>query len=249
MKAKFSRILTLSGRNVKEMIRDPLGLTFNFVLPEAMLILFYLAFHSLTAQFEMKYLCPSIVVFAQAFLTLFVGLLISVDTEGSYITRLYIAGGKADEFIAGYAFSTLPIAVLQAVIIFATGIIIEPSFATVYVLAGLVLSVFTALLFISFGLLFGSLFSAKSIGGVCSIVIAGQSVLSGMWFPLEDLPAGFITFLHCLPFKNATSLMIGAANGLNFERGFIVPFLIVFAYTIAIFVFAVIAFSRRIKSK
>ena len=249
MKAKLNRIFTLSGRNIKEMLRDPIGLIFNFALPEVMLILFYFAFHSLTAQFEMKYLCPSIVVFAQAFLTLFVGLLVSVDRDGAYVTRLYIAGGKADEFILGYAFSVLPIAILQSVIILLTGVIIEPSFASVYILTGLLLSIFTSILFIGFGLLCGSLCNAKSIGGVCSIVIAGQSVLSGMWFPLSDLPSGFIFFLKCLPFKNASSLTVGATDGLRFEGGFLVPFLIVLAYETAVCILAVLAFSKRIKNK
>ena len=72
----LSRIITLTKRNLKEIIRDPLSLIFTIGLPLLMEILFYLIFSKLTSQFEMRYLAPGIVVFSQSFLSLFVGLLI-----------------------------------------------------------------------------------------------------------------------------------------------------------------------------
>ena len=78
-----SRILTLTKRNLKEIIRDPISLIFIIGLPLLMEVLFYLLFGGLTSQFEMKYLAPGIVVFSQAFLTLFIGLLISLDKSSA----------------------------------------------------------------------------------------------------------------------------------------------------------------------
>ena len=243
----IKRISALFKRNVKEILRDPLSLAFTFVLPEAMLVIFYFAFHTKTSQFEMKYLCPSIIVFAQAFLSLFIGLLISADRDGAYITRLYVSGARAGEFIAGYALSAFPIALFQSILIFATGTIIEPDFFSAYMLIGLLFSVLTAMLFINFGLLFGSLFGVKSVGGAASVVITGQSVLSGMWFPLESLSEGFIGFLKVLPFKNATDLLVGAANGFEFSDGVAAPLIIVAAYSALIFALAVFAFKRQMR--
>ena len=54
-------------------------------------IIFYLLFHNLTSQFEMKYLAPGIVVFAESFMALFVGILISSDRNTSFLTRLYVS--------------------------------------------------------------------------------------------------------------------------------------------------------------
>ena len=71
MNKSISRTLTLAKRNIKEILRDPLSVILTIGMPLAMEILFYLLFHSMTAQFEMKYLAPGIVVFAQSFLTLF----------------------------------------------------------------------------------------------------------------------------------------------------------------------------------
>ena len=60
MNSSLSRILILTKRNLKEIVRDPLSLIFTIAFPLFMEILFYLIFHDLTAQFEMKYLAPGI---------------------------------------------------------------------------------------------------------------------------------------------------------------------------------------------
>lgn len=246
--SRFIKVLALTGRNLKEILRDPLSLIFAVALPETMLIIFYFAFHNLTEQFEMRYLCPSIVVFAQAFLTLFTGLLISLDRENAFITRLYVSGTRSGEFIAGYTVAVFPIAAAQSVLIFLTGIIIDPDFASVFVFAGIAVSLLNAILFIGFGVLFGAGFGVKTVGGVSSIVITGQSVLSGMWFPQEGLPKGFISFMKILPFKNATTLTVGATDGFNFADGFLTPLLIVLAYAIIVFTVSVIVFKRKMKN-
>ena len=63
MRESLSRIITLTRRNMKEIIRDPLSLIFMIALPLFMEILFYYLFHGMTDQFDMKYLAPGIVVF------------------------------------------------------------------------------------------------------------------------------------------------------------------------------------------
>ena len=113
MKNSVSRIITLTKRNLKEILRDPISLVFIIGLPLVMEVLFYLIFHKYTSQFEMKYLAPGIVVFSQAFLTLFVGLLISLDRTTSFLTRLYVSKTKSYEFIISYAISLIPIVLVQ----------------------------------------------------------------------------------------------------------------------------------------
>lgn len=245
------RIFTLTGRNIKEIFRDSLSLVFTIALPLVMEILFYLLFHNLTSQFEIKYLAPGIVVFSQAFLTLFTGLLLSVDRNTSFLTRLYVSGAKSYEFIFGYAFSVLPIAFIQSVLFFLVGGIIDTSiFGMSMLLAILLSSILTSLFFIACGILFGSLCNEKSIGGISSIVIVGQSVLSGMWFPTEGLSGGMISFMKVLPFKNATTLIQNTLNGINntFDD-FIYPFIIVLIYTLIAFIAAILVFRSKMKAK
>lgn len=250
MRNSFGRILTLTKRNIKEILRDPLSLIFTLGMPLAMEILFYLIFHGMTSQFEMKYLAPGIVVFSEAFLSLFVGLLIAIDRGTSFLTRLYISKARSYEFIFAYALSIVPIVAVQSVLFFAVGVIFDPSIFGLGMLLAIPMSFVTALLYIALGILFGSLCNEKSIGGVASIVIAGQSVLSGMWFPTEGLNSGILTVMKVLPFKNATMIIQNTMNGYTDALyDLVIPLLIVLAYTIAAFVAAVLVFKSKMKAK
>lgn len=250
MKKSLSRIFILTKRNLLEIIRDPLSLVFTLALPLFMEILFYLIFHNLTDQFQMKYLAPGIVVFSQAFLTLFTGILISTDRNTSFLTRLYVSNTKSYEFIFAYALSVLPITIIQSVLFFLVGGIFDTSIFSLNMILAILLSIITSLFFIGMGILFGSIFNEKSIGGVSSIVIVGQSVLSGMWFPLEGLSEGIITLMKILPFKNSTMLIQNMILGINNSfNDFILPLLIVLIYTVIAFVAAILLFKHKMKEK
>ncbi|MBO7378037.1 MAG: ABC transporter permease [Clostridia bacterium] len=250
MSKSVSRIFTLTKRNVKEIIRDPLSLVFTLAMPLFMEILFYLIFHELTAQFRMKYLAPGIVEFSQSFLALFTGILIAVDRKTSFLTRLYVSEAKPYEFISGYAFAVLPIALVQSVLFFLVGGFFDFSLFGLGMVLAVPLSVISSLFFIAVGILIGSVCGEKSVGGVSSIVITGQSVLSGMWFPVEGLNRGMIAFMEVLPFKNATKLVQNVIIGVNdVFKDFALPLLIVLAYTAVAFVVAIIAFKSKMKEK
>ena len=250
MRESISRIFTLTKRNIKEIIRDPLSLVFTILLPLFMEILFYLLFHKLTAQFEMKYLAPGIVVFSQAFLTLFTGLLITVDRNSSFLTRLYVSKAKSYEFILSYAFSVLPISFVQAILFFLVGGIFDTSLFGLEMLLAILMGLITSQFFIAVGILFGSLCNEKSIGGISSIVIVGQSVLSGMWFPTEGLDSAMITTMKCLPFKNSTMLIQNIILGINdVFADFVLPLIIILGYTIVAFIAAFLVFGNKMKSK
>ena len=250
MNKSLSRVFTLTNRNLKEIIRDPLSLIFTLALPLFMEILFYLIFHDLTEQFQMKYLAPGIVVFSQACLTLFTGLLLSTDKNTSFLTRLYVSKAKSYEFIFAYALSVLPITLVQSLLFFLVGGIFDTSLFGLGMMLAIILSVVTSLFFIGMGILFGSICNEKSIGGVSSIVIVGQSVLSGMWFPVDGLNEGMITFMKVLPFRNATMLIQNMIIGVNDSfNDFILPLLIVLGYTVLAFVVAILVFKNKMKEK
>jgi ABC-2 type transport system permease protein len=250
MSKSLSRIFTLTKRNLKEITRDPISLVFAIGLPLVMEILFYLIFHKLTTQFEMKYLAPGIVVFSQAFLTLFVGLLISTDRNTSFLTRLYVSKAKSYEFIISYALSLIPIVLVQSILFFLIGGIVDSSLFKIEMIYSILLSLIVSLLFLGLGILFGSLCNERSVGGVASIVISAQSVLSGMWFPVEGLDGGMIKVMNALPFKNATILIQNTLNGINNPfNDFVKPLIIVLIYSILSFVSAILVFKNKMKTK
>lgn len=245
-----SRIFTLTKRNLKEIIRDPLSLIFIIGLPLLMEVLFYLLFSDLTSQFEMKYLAPGIVVFSQAFLTLFIGLLISLDKSSSFLTRLYVSKAKSYEFILSYAFSLIPLVLIQSILFFVIGIMCDISILKIELIYCILLSIVTSLLFLGFGILFGSLCNERSVGGIASIIISAQSILSGMWFPIEGLNEGFIKVMNYLPFKNASILIQNTLNGFNdLYNDFIYPLVIVLLYSVVIFILSIVVFKNKMKVK
>ena len=188
-------------------------------------------------------------MFAQAFLTLFTGLLISTDRRTSFLTRLYVSRARSFEFIFGYALAVLPIALAQSVLFFLAGGLFDTSMFSARLVPAILLSLVTSLFFIAAGILFGSICSEKSIGGVSSLVICGQSVLSGMWFPVEGLSGGVLKLMNVLPFKNATALVQNVVVGVNDSfRDLTRPLLIVLGYTAVMFVAAILAFRRKMKA-
>jgi len=248
MRDSIKRMLTLARRNLKEILRDPLNLCFMIGLPLLMEILFYSIFHKLTAQFEIRYLAPGIAVFAQSFTTLFAGLLIALDRGTSFLTRLYVSRARPYEFIFGYTLALLPVTLLQSVLFFVVGGLLDASFWSVGMLLGILFCLVVSFLFIGFGILLGSLCSEKSIGGAASAIIAGQSVLSGMWFPVEGLSGGMLTVMKVLPFKNATMLVQNAVSGYTdvwADMG--LPLVIVLCYTVVTFVAAIAVFRHKMK--
>ncbi len=250
MRKSLSRIGVLTGRNVKETVRDPLSLIFTILMPLFMELLFYFIFHSLTSQFEMKYLAPGIVVFAQAFLTLFTGMLIATDRSTSFLTRLYVSSARPYEFIFSYALSVVPITVVQSALFFTVGGLFDNSLFGSGMFLAMLLSLFTSLFFIAAGILAGSMCTEKSIGGIASIFIAGQSVLSGMWFPLEGISDGMIALMNALPFRNASMLVQNALNGtLGGFENFWRPFLILTGYTAVAIVAAITVYGSKMKAR
>ena len=248
MNKSLTRIITLTRRNLKEIIRDPLSLIFTILMPLLMEVLFYILFHGLTSQFEMKYLAPGIVVFSEAFLTLFTGMLISIDRNTSFLTRLYVSKTKPYEFILSYALAVIPITVIQSILFFGVGIIFDPSLLSIRLLFGILLSIVTSVLFISFGLLFGSICDEKSIGGVSSIIIVSQSVLSGMWFPLEGISEVMMKIMEILPFRNGTLLIQNIIIGYNdLTSDILIPLVIILVYSVVVSILAIIVFKKKMK--
>ena len=247
-KGSFSRTVTLAKRNVLEILRDPLSFIFLLGMPLLLEILFYYLFHKMTPQFEMQYLAPGIVVFAQSFLSLFSGILISIDRNTAFLTRLYVSRAKAHEFVLGYTLALLPVTFLQSALFFLVGGILDPSIWSARMIPAVLVSLLPAVFFIGCGLLIGSLCGERSVGGVASAVIAGQSVLSGMWFPLDGLDGGIVTLMKALPFKNAVDLVRSVSLG-TWDGAHPASLFIVLAYAAAVYALGVFVFGRRMRAQ
>jgi len=240
------KILTLSQRNAREILRDPLNLAFGLGFPVILLLLLSAIQANIPiALFEIQHLTPGITVFGLSFITLFSATLISKDRSSSLLSRLYTAPLTASDFILSYILPVLPIAVGQTVVCYALALILKLPLS-VNILWAILCILPVSLLFIALGLLCGSLLTDKQVGGVCGALLTNLTAwLSGVWFDLELVGSAFQSIAYALPFVHAVELERAALSG-NFD-GLLPHLLWVLGYTLVIMIAAVFAFLRQMK--
>lgn len=247
------RILMFAKRNFKEIIRDILSLLFCFAFPIFMFLLFELITSGMTEeeilygtpQFQTSRLVSGISLFSFSFLSLFAGMVISKDRTSSFLARLRTSPMTAKDFIFGYTLPLLPIAVVQIIVSYLMGIIFGYEITANTLLSWLTM-IPIMLLFISLGLLFGTLFNDKTIGGVSSIVINLAAIFSGIFMPIDNMTGIINKIAYTLPFANSLKITNAVAIG-NYED-LLGPMLIVIGYTIVIMVASILVFQRKINS-
>lgn len=252
----MTRTLVFAKRNFKELIRDPLALVFNVAMPLIMLICFSMfdAIAPETDQFSIAVLAPGIVMFAYSFLTLFCGLNVAMDRTSSFLTRLFSSPMTGFDFIMGYCISCMPIALGESVLFFLVALILDFSVLGIGMLWAILILIPLSWFYLGAGLLFGTICSDKSVGGISSVIISAASILSGMWFPSQvfEISKTFDVITRALPFRNAVDIVkIFFANdfaNVDFANDVLIPLIIVMAYTVVVFVLAILLFNKKMKS-
>lgn len=240
------RCMAFAGRNFKEIMRDPLTLIFGAGFPVVLLGLLTIIQSNIPVSlFELDYLTPGIAVFGLSFIALFSGLLLAKDRTTSFLTRLYSSPLKAWEYVVGYVLPLLPLYVAQGVLCYAFAMILGMEFS-VNMLLAIVVNLPVALMFIGIGILSGSVFNDKQVGGIVGTLLTNVSAwLSGIWFDLSLMGEGFKSVAYALPFANAVDLGRAVISGDSSDIwGHLA---IVSAYALVIFAAAVIAFNRKMK--
>lgn len=240
------RSIVFSGRCAKEILRDPLNLAFGLGFPAVLIALLSAIQANIPVPlFEIAHLTPGIAVFGLAFMTLFAATLVSKDRTSDFIHRLYTTPMRASEFLVGYTLPMIPIALGQTLFCFIFATIFGLKFNTGCIIA-IISSLPVSLLFISLGLLFGSILNDKQVGGICGALLTNLTAwLSGVWFDLDLVGGAFKRIAYALPFVHAVELERAAVSG-NFD-GALTHLLVVLAYAALAFVAAVLIFLRRMK--
>lgn len=251
----MGRIKAFSLRNLKEIVRDPLSYIFCLGFPIVMLIVMTLVNDSIPPEaamtiFRIDNLSGGIAVFGLTFIMLFCCLTVAKDRSGAFLVRLYATPMKSGDFIAGYLLPVSLIGLAQMLITFAASFVISLIADVELNLAGLLLAVLTLLpamiMMISFGLLFGTLFSEKAAPGLCSIVISFASFLGGVWFDVEGTGGVLADICNVLPFYHAVKAA-RLASALSFD-GYLPHLLITLAYAAVITAAAIIVFKGKMKA-
>jgi ABC-2 type transport system permease protein len=240
--------LVFASRNVKEILRDPLNIAFGVGFPLVLLFLLSAIQSNIPVSlFEVASLAPGLVVFGLSFISLFSGTLIAKDRSTSFLMRLYASPLSASDFIIGYVLPLLPLALLQSSICYIASFFLGLP-VDIKVLLGLVVSIPAAFLYIGIGLLAGSVFTDKQVGGICGALLTNLSAwLSGTWFDLELVGGAFKSVAYALPFVHATEAGKAAVAG---EYSSILPHLWwVIGYAAVIMTLAVIVFKKKMTSE
>ena len=242
------RMFTFAKRCAKEILRDPLNLIFGLGFPIILLLLLSAIQANVPVKlFEIESLTPGITVFGLSFLTLFSATLIAKDRESSLLQRLYTTPLKSADYILGYMLPIIPIAIGQSVICYIIAIVLGLPI-TINIIYAILMILPIAVFYVALGLLCGSVFNVKQVGGICGALLTNLSAwLSGVWFDLELVGGTFSKIANVLPFVHAVELERAMLNGIFTEAlAHLYP---VLGYAIVIMVGAILLFLRKVKKQ
>lgn len=240
------RMATFALRNAREVLRDPLTLFFGIFFPVILLLLLSAIQANIPVDlFTIERLAPGICVFGMSFISLFTALIISKDRSSAFLERLYTTPLTPVDFILGYSLPMIPVAILQNFACYGVAIILGLK-ASVNIIIAMLFNIPVAVMFISIGLMFGSILTDKQVGGICGALMTNLSAwLSGIWFDLKLVGGTFEAIAYSLPFVHAVDMTRLALSG-SLE-GIVSHFLFVLCYTFAFALLAVVLFFRQMK--
>lgn len=242
------KMLSLANRNAKEITRDPINLFFGLGFPLVLLILLSAIQANVPVSlFELQHLTPGITVFGLSFMTLFSATLIAKDRGSLLLQRLYTTPLTSMDFIFGYTLPILPIAIVQCLVCYIAALCLGLEMSK-NILCAIIFILPVSVLYIALGLLCGSVFTDKQVGGICGALLTNLSAwLSGTWFDLELVGGTFKKIAYLLPFVHAVEIERAALKG---SIGEIFPHIWwVLGYAIVTLTAAILLFLRQMKKQ
>lgn len=238
------RILTFANRNFKEIIRDPLSIIFAIILPLFLLYIFE-QFKIPNEVYNIENFTPGIIIFSLSFITMFTASLVAKDRSTSLTTRLGVSPMKSIDYILGYSISVLPIVLIQNILFFITAILLGLNFS-INIIYTILVTIPISILFISLGILIGTITNEKSSSGVSSIVVQLVAFTSGMYFSTDMVGNTFSTICKILPFQSTLNITKSILN--NSYNNILTSILVVVIYTIITIVLEIFLFKKKMIS-
>ena len=193
------RALNFSRRTAKEILRDPLNILFGLGFPLVILVLLTAIQKNVPVPlFTPESLTPGVAVFGHVFLALFAATLIARDRAG---------------YILGYALPLVPMALGQSLVTYGAALALGLK-GTVNILWACLAGLPAAFFFIGLGLLCGTVFTDKQVGGLCGALLTNLTAwLSGTWFDVSLVGGWFKSLAEKLPFLHAVELCRAGLRG------------------------------------
>lgn len=236
------RALALAKRTFTEVWRDPISLGLTIVLPAALLLVFQ-AFGEFEDIFKPASLTPGIVLFGFVMLMFSMAMTLSRDRETALFSRLLTAPLRSNEFVTAYSLPYVPVAIIQAGLLFAIGAALGMEIRGSVGLVALILLV-TAIFYIALGMIIGSVFSYKTVPFAYMVVLL-LTIFGGAWMNLEAIGGTFQAVGNVFPFAHALDASRAViVDGAGFGD-IASDFLWVLGYTAVTLVLAIYLFRRR----
>lgn len=241
-------------RTVKEILRDPLSYIFCLAFPIVMLVIMSVVNESIPKQanmtvFQIQNLAPGIAYFGLTFIMLFICIQVSKDRSTALIMRLHASPMKSKDFILGYTLSVIILAVLQLLITFAASFVTAAVVGTKLPVTGVLLSLIcllpSAIMFISVGMIFGTLIGEKAAPGICSIIITVVGMVGGVWMDVDNMKGVILSVSRVFPFYHGVKLARLALAGEYAEMG--QPLLVVCAWMLGLYLLAIAVMNGKLK--
>ena len=239
------RMINFAKRNFKELIRDPLSLIFEILLPLFLLFIFQ-QFDIPADNYKLENFTPSIILFGFSFITLFTATLIAKDRTSSFLIRLGTSPMKSSDYILGYILSLLPIVLIQNILFFLAATLMGMKFS-ISIIPTIIISMIISIFFISLGILIGSVVSEKGTGALGSIVVQLVCFTSGMYFPKETIGGVFAIICKILPFEACLNIIQGTLHK-DFSNISIINIIVFSIYFIFTILLSVIVFKKKMIS-
>lgn len=239
------RMLNFAKRNFKELIRDPLSLVFEIILPIFLLFIFQ-QINIPGEAYKLENFTPGIIVFGFSFITLFSATLVSKDRSSSLLIRLGTSPMKSSDYILGYIISLMPIVIIQDILFFIVAIMLGLSFS-INIIYTILISLIVSILFIALGVLIGSLVSEKATGGVGSLIVQLVCFTSGMYFSKDLIGSVFAKVCEMLPFESCLNIVKGVLNN-SLDIISIRNIIVFVIYALIILITSIIVFKKKMFS-
>ena len=236
------RSLALAKRSFTEVWRDPLSLALTIGLPAALLLVFQ-AFGRFDDIYKPASLTPGIVLFGFVMLMFSLAMTLSRDRETTLFARLLTAPLRSNEFVTAYSLPYVPVAIIQALVLFAIGAALGMEIRGNVGLVALILVV-TAIFYIGLGMIVGSVFSYKTVPFAYMAILL-LTIFGGAWMNLEAIGGAFQAAGDVFPFAHALDATRAViVDGSDFAA-IASDFYWVLGYTAATVVLAIYLFKRQ----
>lgn len=246
--------IVFANRNFKELVRDPLSWIFCLGFPIVMLIVMTIINESIPPEagmtlFRIESLAPGIMIFGLTFVMLFACLLIAGDRGEAFLLRIFTSPMKSSDYIMGYILPLIVLCFGQVIITFIASLIVAAVSGTSLDIPNMLFSIVAAipsmLMFIGFGLLFGTLFNKNAAPGLSSIIICFSGMFGGIWMDIEAIGGTLADICKALPFyhcvKSARLAFSGDFTGSVNESG------IVLIWAVVVVTASILVFKKKMR--